>query len=60
MLKKQYSKFNEKNRRQTNEQIANHHTQLFSKNEKPNERNKEYIEKKTYDQWICSRIPAQI
>ena len=60
MLKKQYSKFNEKNRRQTNEQIAYHHTQLFSTYDKPNERNKEYIEKKTYDQWICSRIPAQI
>ena len=60
MLKKQYSKFNEKNRRQTNEQIANHHTQLFSTYDKLNERNKEYIEKKPYDQWICSRIPAQI
>lgn len=50
MLKKQYSKFNEKNRRQTNEQIAYHHTQLFSTYDKLNERNKEYIEKKTYDQ----------
>ena len=35
-----------KNRRQTHEQIAYHYTQLVSTNEKLNERNKKYIEKK--------------